>query len=183
VAIKIINVIVFHTSLIISILHHNSTNIPQFSSLRCHRHHHRIVRDAQKVTLNNQKLAGLFSLKEASIVQSAYRLHDRGTAVTLPAGARKLSLLQSAQTGSYFPRIKRPGRESNQSPSRRAEVSNVWSFTSITAYAHKACTQTNLPLRLPRFPDRMSHGGLVCYSRSQRKTKRHEAGQMALYDS
>jgi hypothetical protein len=47
----------------------------------------------------------------------------------------------------FFPEVKRPGREGDNSPPSNAEVKNKWSFTSTPPYALMACTGTTLPLK------------------------------------
>jgi hypothetical protein len=55
----------------------------------------------------------------------------------MPAGAGNFSLLHYVQigsggTGGLSLRVKRPGREADNSSPSSAEVKNAWSYTSIT---------------------------------------------------
>jgi hypothetical protein len=70
------------------------------------------------------------------------RLWAAWPGVCIPAGARDFSLLQNAENGcgahpsfysmgtGFFPGLKRPGSEVDQSPPYSAEVKNEWSYTS-----------------------------------------------------
>ena len=46
--------------------------------------------------------------------------------------------------GGYFPGIKRPGLEADQTPLSRAQVKNEWSHTSILPFIFMACGVTTL---------------------------------------
>jgi hypothetical protein len=76
-------------------------------------------------------------------IATGYGLEDRGVGFRVPVGSR-ISLLQDVQTGSgvhttsypmgtggFSPRVKRPGREADHSPSASAEVKKMWIHTSI----------------------------------------------------
>jgi hypothetical protein len=40
--------------------------------------------------------------------------------------------------GAFFPRVKRQGREADQSPPTSAELKNTWIYTSTSPYAFMA---------------------------------------------
>jgi hypothetical protein len=48
------------------------------------------------------------------------------------------SLLSNGHRGALYPRVKRPGRESDHSPPSSAEVMNTWIYTSSPSYAFMA---------------------------------------------
>jgi hypothetical protein len=83
-------------------------------------------------------------------IATGYELDGRWVGVRVPVGVR-FSPLHVAQTGSgahsasypagagsYFPGVKRPGREADHSSPTSAEVKNTWIYTSTPPYIFMA---------------------------------------------
>jgi hypothetical protein len=82
-------------------------------------------------------------------IETGYGLDNPGSGVRFPAGAGNVFLLHRVQTGSgahqasclmgtgaLSPVLKRPGRDSDQSPPPSAEVENTWRYTSTSIRLH-----------------------------------------------
>jgi hypothetical protein len=83
------------------------------------------------------------SRDDAVGVATGYGMDGRGVGVRVPVGD-KISLLSMLFrrvlgpiqppirwfSGTLFPRVKRPGREADYSPSTSVEVMNTWIYTS-----------------------------------------------------
>jgi hypothetical protein len=96
----------------------------------------------------NFDTSGLLTRSRHSIVGIAtgYRLDDRRVGVRVPVGSRIFSFprrpgrlwgptnfLSNGYRGSS-PRVKRPGREADNSPPVSAEVKKMWIYTSTPPY-------------------------------------------------
>jgi hypothetical protein len=81
-------------------------------------------------------------------IATGYGLDDRGVGVRVPVGARIFSMSRPVLgltqppiqwiLGALSPRVKRPGREVDNSPSTSAEVKKMWIYTSTLLYAFMA---------------------------------------------
>jgi hypothetical protein len=81
-------------------------------------------------------------------IATGYGLNDQGFGVRVPVGARifssphrphrlwgPTSLLYNGYSGSLSPRVKRLGREADNSPPTCVEVKKTWVYTFTSLYA------------------------------------------------
>jgi hypothetical protein len=76
------------------------------------------------------------------VVKFSHALYPRGQELLLlhvvQTGSGVHPTSYTMGTGSYFPGVKRPGREVDHSPPTSAEVKKMWIYTSTPPYAFMA---------------------------------------------